>query len=353
MQFRRKDSLLRVVPEKKPVAKKQTNYDRIIYFVVLSMIAVCASFYMANKFLFIHAQGQVLLDNVMVRLTEDSRILKFYKTEGSVVHAGDSLFVYFMEERQSPFSKTANAVNENNGGDMESWIVREKFRIQSKIELNKTVIDEKQQLIYKNTPELKRVKNLVMLDALPYTRLESVQKYNDELMAEISRIASENQELGKLAATLNEVNTGNDVQTLLQTGQLDGLLGTAKVFYSPVEGTVNRIFRNAFETALKSEDIMSVQQTDKIFIKAYFDPADVDNFKQDDLVSLTFPNGSATTGIIKRLYLGTYPLPAEFQKKYEPLRRKVAADIYPLSENAAKDWLVFNMLDVDISKFKF
>ena len=43
----------------------------------------------------------------------------------------------------------------------------------------------------------------------------------------------------------------------------------------------------------------------------------------------------------------------EFQKKYEPTRRTVAADIYPLSENAAKDWVVFHMLDVEINKFKY
>ena len=39
MQFRRKDSVLRVVPEKKPAPKKKTNVDRLIYFVVLGMFS--------------------------------------------------------------------------------------------------------------------------------------------------------------------------------------------------------------------------------------------------------------------------------------------------------------------------
>jgi len=353
MQFRRKDSVLRVVPEKKPAPKKQTNYDRLIYFAVLAVLGSCGIVYVTNKFLFIHAQGQVLLDNVMVRLADDSRLLKFYKQEGATVHAGDSLFMYFMEEPMSSQTKTVNSSSTENGGDKDNWIVREKFRIETKIEMNKSEVDEKRSLLYKNNPELQRVKNLVMLDALPYARLESVQKYSDELTADISRLTAENEQLQTLADNLNSANSGGDIQSLLQNGQLSGLLGTAKVFYSPVDGTVNRIYRSEFETALKSDDIMSVQRTDRIFIKAYFDPSDVNYFKEDDLVSLKFPNGTKTKGIIKRLYLGTYPMPVEFQKKYEPTRRTVAADIYPLSENAAKDWVVFHMLAVDIDKFKY
>ncbi len=353
MQFRRKDSVLRVVPEKKPTPKKKTNVDRLIYFVVLAVLGTIAVVYVVNKFFFIHAQGQVLLDNVMVRLADDSRLLKFYKQEGATVHAGDSLFMYFMEEPLSSQSKTVSSTSTEESGDKDNWIVREKFRIDTKIEMNKSEIDEKRNLLYKSNPDLQRVKNLVMLDALPYSRLESLQKYHDELTADLGRLNAENEQLQTLADNLNNANTGGDIQSLLQDGKMSGLLGTAKVFYSPVDGTVNRIFRNEFETALKSEDIMSVQQTDRIFIKAYFNPSDVDYFKQDDLVNLTFPNGSKTKGIIKRLYLGTYPMPVEFQKKYEPTRRTVAADIYPLSENAAKDWVVFHMMDVEIGKFKY
>ncbi len=354
MQFRRKESVLRVVPEKKATPKKNAvNYDRIIYFIVLAVLGICGIIYVVNKFLYIHAQGQVLLDNVMVRLADDSRLLKFYKQEGEKVEAGDSLFMYFVEESMSSQNKMLASSSTEGVNEKDNWIVRERFRIETKIELNKTEIQEKRTLLYKNNPELQRVKNLVMLDALPYARLESVQKYSDELSADINRMNAENEQLQTLADNLIDANIGGDIQKLLQSGQMTGLLGTAKVFYSPIDGTVNRIFRSEFETALKSEDIMSVQQTDKIFIKAYFDPADVDHFKEDDLVSLEFPNGSSTKGIIKRLYLGTYPMPVEFQKKYEPTRRTVAADIYPLSENAAKDWVIFHMLDVQISKFKF
>ena len=71
------------------------------------------------------------------------------------------------------------------------------------------------------------------------------------------------------------------------------------------------------------------------------------------MFNIDFPDVTSSNGILKRFYIATYTLPEEFQKKYEPTRRTVAADIYPLSENAAQDWVVFHMMDVEIGKFKY
>jgi len=46
-------------------------------------------------------------------------------------------------------------------------------------------------------------------------------------------------------------------------------------------------------------------------------------------------------------------MPEEFQKKYEPTTRTVAADLYPLNNEEAKKWKAYYKMSVKITKFKY
>jgi len=77
------------------------------------------------------------------------------------------------------------------------------------------------------------------------------------------------------------------------------------------------------------------------------------NFKRGVIFKFIFPVGSTSYVYLKRFYIATYVLPEEFQKKYEPTTRSVAADIYPLNNEDLAKWKAFYKMGVDISKFKF
>jgi hypothetical protein len=132
-----------------------------------------------------------------------------------------------------------------------------------------------------------------------------------------------------------------------------GMMGLARVFIAPVGGIVNRLFKSEYETALRTDDILSIQRRDKIFIKAFFEQKDIDDFREEDIVKVKFPDGTISKGVIKRLYLGTYDMPEEFQKKYEPAQRTVAADVYPLDSAQSNQWKFFHKMNAEITKFKF
>ncbi len=351
--------MLRVIPEKaSPVKKKKKiNYDRLIYFGALALGLLGSGFYVYKKVFFIKANGQVLLDNTMIRLTEDSRILKFYKNEGDSVYAGDSLFMYFIEQNPLALKQESDtsfsASSEVRPNDKYSWIQREKLHIETKIAVNNSEISEKAKILWKNKTELLRVKNLVTLDALPYSRLENVQNEVDNLSADIAKMQTENWQLKMVLEKLNGPLDETSIQSLLQSGQQSGLLGVARVFTAPCDGLVNRQFKNEYETALRTDDIMSIQRRNNIYIKAYFEQKDLASFAEGDVVNVNFPDGTTSKGILKRFYLGTYPMPEEFQKKYEPMRRTIAADIFPLDERQNASWILFNKLNAEITKFKF
>ena len=120
-----------------------------------------------------------------------------------------------------------------------------------------------------------------------------------------------------------------------------------------MDGIVTRIYIHPTETVLKTEDIMTLHKDRPAYIKAYFEQEDFNSFKEGDIFKVTFPDGSTSYGLLRRFYIATYVLPEEFQKKYEPTTRSVAADIYPLNAEDLAKWKAFYKMGVDISKFKF
>ena len=119
-----------------------------------------------------------------------------------------------------------------------------------------------------------------------------------------------------------------------------------------MSGIATRIFIHGYETALKSEEIMALHEAEPAYIKAYFEQEDLRYFKEGDLFSIKFPDGSESIGVLRRFYIATYVLPEEFQKKYEPTTRSIAADIYPVDSVELKKWKTFYKMGVDISKIK-
>ena len=71
------------------------------------------------------------------------------------------------------------------------------------------------------------------------------------------------------------------------------------------------------------------------------------------MLNITFPDGTETKGILRRFYYSTYPLPDEFQKRYEPTTRTVAADIYPVNDADYEHWKAFYKMGVSVSKYKY
>jgi multidrug resistance efflux pump len=364
--FKRKNTLLRTVNETKPLVKNY-NIDRYIYFIFLAVLLLLLGYYLFFKWLYVQADGQVLFENVRIRITDDCRVVQLYKEEGDTVLKGDTLFAYYEDSDEgnngggfgSGFSTGAFS-GTTYANDMD-WIAKEIYNLNKKVSLNKIEINENSVLRKSYEGELERIKNEVILDALPHSRLESVKNEIARLKTNIAKLKQENRELQSLVRQLKEMATTGKKPSksvnLTFSGGGNGGGGNddeqKKYFISPLDGLVNRIYVSEFEVALKTEEIMSVQRRKKIMIKAYFEQANVDDIVEGDTMTITFPDGTKGKGYLKRMYLGTYPLPEEFQKRYEPVKRTIAGDIYPADSNEAKKWVLFNKLSVELRKYKY
>ncbi|MGZ4034596.1 MAG: hypothetical protein ACXVPU_13640 [Bacteroidia bacterium] len=358
IDFKRKDSVIRVVNEDNKKPKR--NWDRLIYIVFLSLVGLFLGYYLITKIFYIKADGQVLFENVSIRLTDDCRILAYQKTEGDTVRKGDSLFTYSLDKDNlwGNFSLPGNFSSTTYSSQWD-WIDKEKYSLNKNISLNNISKAESQALIKSYQSEVQRLQNEVVLDVLPKNRLEYVQNEILTLNTAIEKLDSENKQLYSLIGELNAMPRPPRIQGI-KTGSFGAgagdntdLLNGTRVFYSPIDGSVTRVYTNQYEVALKSDQIMAIHKNTPMFIKGFFEQEDLNYFKEGDLVNIEFPDGTKSKGLIKRFYYATYPLPDEFQKRYEPTTRSVAADIYPVDNSEYEHWRAFYKLGVCITKFKY
>ena len=124
-------------------------------------------------------------------------------------------------------------------------------------------------------------------------------------------------------------------------------------FTCPIDGNITRILKQAFEVALKTENILSLHQPEHVHIRGYFDQTDLGDIHEGDIVDIEFPDGTASEGRVDRFEFSTRILPEEFQKKFEPTTRTLAVDILPLKDADLEIWKKYFKLSVKLSKRTF
>ncbi|MCE3227098.1 MAG: hypothetical protein K0S32_1649 [Bacteroidetes bacterium] len=366
VDFQRNKSLIRVVNEKSNKPKKR-NIDKIVYLILLCAVVFFGVYYLCIKNLFVTAQGQVLIDVINIRLTEDARILKHFVAEGDSVKTGDTLFCY-ANSLKNDLENSENGINLKSYNAQDNWALKEIYNLKKKIVLNKIDISKNYTVIKSYEAEIKNLTNQVILDALPRTRLDFVQNELLRLNAENTKLFIENKELENFMKnlpsgsklTMNSFRDGRDggggyVSNNGVTYNIysDEYLSELKYFKTPMDGIITRIHRKEQEVNLKSEDVMSVHKQHPTTIKGFFYQEDLQHIRIGDEFTIEFPDGSKSKGYVKRFYIATYNMPDEFQKKYEPTTRTIAVDIYPFNEEDSKKWYAFHKMGVVVSKFIF
>ena len=345
-----KHNTFRVINEETP--KKKTNWDRIIYFIVLISILGVGGYTLINRKAFIHAQGQVYFKKVDVQLIDDIRIIKYFKNEGDVINEGDTLFSYKPE--QSSFHHTGNSETSitvtpasKNIALFEQQILKTEKDISLKnIELKSI---SKQLLLEEKNYE--KTKKAVILDIYPASKLHpieiNIEDYSTAKQGLKKQISYLYAYLKKLKSNLKTENSlENEYIHINSGGYRDNLLYQI----APIHGTITRKLKEEHEVALKTDLVMTIHSPEKIYVKAFFKTKDLEHVHINDEVTIKFPDGNKSKGKILRFYTATYVLPEEFQKNYEPVHRTIAADIVPLNETDLNKWEKNYKMEVSVSK---
>lgn len=386
VNFKRKEeSYLRYFEEQSARKNKRPfNWDRFVYLILLAIFLFFTGRFVVNSYFYIEGNGQVLFESVDIRHTDDIRILRFHVKEGDDVSIGDTLFTYFLDE--DVFGEAGgfggNRVNISGGSSGDSWIEREIYTLRKNVDLNKVKVSDSKSLLDIYYQDLERVRNEVILDAVSHTNLENLEYQISKLEGEINllnaQISIYRKQIGYLTDLLEQQNQdpqkidieqktqhtggsgggGNDPGKQFDTDDFVMLAGVEnldgyKIFTSPIEGNITRIDKMAFEVALKTETILSIHQPHNVHIKGFFDQEDLRHLSEGDVVNIEFADGTESQGYVDRFYAATYKLPEEFQKKFEPTTRTLAADILPVNQADLNMWKKYYKLSVKITKSTF
>lgn len=382
INFKRKEeSYLRYFEEQSSRQNKRPfNWDRFVYLVLLAIFLFFTSRFIINSYFYIEGNGQVLFESVDIRHTDDIRILSFGVEEGQDVKVGDTLFTYFLDDDYfgDGHGGGANSVSIAGGKSGNDWVEREIYTLRKNVDLNKIRIIDNKGLLAIYEGDLERVRNEVILDAVSHTNLENLNYQISKLSASINLLSEQNRIYRKQIGYLLDLVEEDDSQKIkidqstkggggggggnnsrnFETDDFVMLAGVEniegyKIFTSPIDGNITRIHKMPFEVALKTENILEIHQPNDVHIKGFFDQEDLKYLHEGDLVNIEFADGTKSKGIVDRFYSATYILPEEFQKKFEPTTRTLAADILPIGESDLEVWKKYYKLSVKVSKRTF
>ncbi|MEI6313164.1 MAG: hypothetical protein WCP57_12960 [Bacteroidota bacterium] len=368
IDFKRQSGSIRIRQE--PKAKKPANWDRIIYIVVLMILGGLLLKYSASRWLYINADGQILFENINVRLNSESKIIKYYVHEDDSIKIGDTLFTFEIDHLQNENSYSSNTTILSNTKDLNYddwvWFDKEIYNLKNKISQDQIIIQKNNPVIAELNGTIQRLSQEVLLGVLPNEQIESSKSQLRNLTAQNTQMQEEIRHSYALIADLTAKKayqmrkpSSQDIQAQTNIASNgsgytnDGIHEGLNYYLSPINGAVNHIYTNEFEMALKQDEIISLRSNKQIYIKAFIKQEDIKNIQIDDLVDIEFPNGEKQVGKVKRFYYATFVLPIEFQKKFEPTTRDVAVDIYPLDNQNVTAWQKFYKMSVKVTKSKY
>lgn len=323
-------AIIRTLKEPK-VKKKKFNIDRLFFILIILGLCFWLLSFVYKKTVWIEGNGQMLMEKVDVNFTNDIRVKEIFINEGDTVCVGSRLFNYYQDD----FDSDASLVLKNFDRKEKQYtnlqdIIKEIYlkRLQLK--------SLKERLSFLNEQEKKAIK-LILLDVYTKVKLDAIIQQKMLLENQINLLKNELYFL-----RLQQKNMSPD--TTISIG--GGNFGNS--YISPIEGVVGQILKNSEESCYKAENVMTIHDVEKVFIKAYFNLKDLAHVKKGSVVLVEFPDKTTSEGIINKLYISTYKAPTEFQKKYEPTERNILTEIIPLDKKQIPEWGKFYKLNLKV-----
>lgn len=341
--LKQKPAVIKTLME--PPKKKATNYQQWSWISILLLIAFFSLKRVCLAYAYVHGEGQVELTKQAITFTNDIQVLAIKVAEGDDVKIGDTLFLYQNEWGDDHQNSMAISIAQPI-----DWVIKEKLNLKKQIKLKGLEANSFARKIAFKNDELSHQKNLVVLGVNQIeSTLTSIQSklidYQTRRNLLLNEIKVLKRQLAALRAEEKEIKN-LEIKSNNQREQ--------SIWYiAKTDGIIGQINFNNNEVCYEKQDVMTIHQADQISIKAYFDPDEVPYVQLGNKLNITFPDGTLGVGIIQNFYVSTYALPAEFQKKYEPVERNVVVDIAPLNPLEKQKWSNFYKMNVAVEKLRY
>jgi len=344
--FKRRNNPIEVLKEIRP-QKRKVNWDRLLYLSILIMGIAYIGFYALRTVTTVEGEGQVRFKKLDIMFTSNIQVIELLKQEGDTIRLGDTLFWYLDRD----LTQFVQVNNQTVKTPSTQWIDQDRLSTRRKIELLQIDLKQFEKMAQLNSSETKRVKQEIMLDIYSADKLDMYShrdiEYNGQILSIQKEISLQRQYLDWLDQ--QEINI-RALYVADNQSEVNQWRRQLKPYISPIRGTITQIMKENYEVAVEGETVMSIHKPSNLFIKAFYDQKDLKKLHEGDIVNIEFPDGTTSEGVLHRFYFATFELPEEFQKKYEPTTRSIAADIIPLNEVEREKWRAFYKMNVSVYK---
>ena len=352
--FKYQKSVLRTVEE--PPVKKKFNWDRFLFILFGLIIVSYVGYKLYNQVTYIKVHGQVILDKMAVNFTDDIRLREICVKEGDVIINGDTLFMYTYEDQEQIDNDIKNITMTPSSSSSSNWYLREKLNIKRQIAFKESQKKTVKLTLSSKKKELKDQERQILLGVDVAHKLPPIQSDIIEFEGEIDALRRKIKILKRhLYALRKQEKEAKALEDIRMADRINNGLkyrNTMYYYVSPVSGEMGQINNSPNEVCYKAHDVMVIHQLENLKIKGYFNQKLYQEIKIGEEVMIEFPDGTIGHGYIDNFYVSTYQLPAEFQKKYEPVERSIVVDILPLNMSEASLWIGYYKMAVTIVKKK-
>jgi multidrug resistance efflux pump len=345
LNFKRKDdSHLRFILEDKTKRRSNFNWDKLIYLSILGIILFFSLRYFYFSVFYIQADGQILFEDVDISYTDDIRVEAFFVEEGDDVQKGDTLFSFLTEDIIYGGDDFVSV------GSSSNWSDRETYSLKKSIDLNASKIRSDKQLLASYKSQLNRLENEIILGTSSDKELSNLTYQIKKLESVIELNLSENIILSRQLKEIQNKENSDQARDSL-SNSLDKI--SYKYYTAPIDGYIATLYKQPYEVAIRNQVIMNLYQSNLVHVQGYFNQEDLKYIEVGDEVNVKFADGKESVGIINRFYASTIILPAEFQKKFEPIKRTIAVDVVPAPNSDISIWQRYYKMSVTLTKRTF
>ena len=319
--------------------KRRINVDRMVFISLLLVGLFFLGRFMLRKITLVEADGQISLEKLDVNFTDDIRLQNIMVVEGDTVKEGDTLFSYknrVYDDAGGSYHQFANSA-ENLGKEIR--------RLEQQIEFARVERNNTYQMYRLQKKELERIRKMVVLDVY---QKEKYDRQSEKVEATLLDLRGVRNQIKVLEAQLSQLSEQLNYNNYLATTG-EGQAFATTHYVAPMDGIIGRINFNPREVCYEQDNVMTIHRPDRVCIKAYFYQEAVKDLKRGDRVTIKFPDGTKSIGMIENFYVSTYELPAEFQKRYEPIERSILANVIPVEQDQVQQWKKFYKMNVEVS----
>jgi multidrug resistance efflux pump len=350
LRFNTQGSILKGMKESPPL-KKVVVWDKLVYMAALASLVVSVSYYFLYKKLYVYAKAEIVIDNYLVAFPNEVQITELLAKEGDTVTKGDTLFMQRSEFKSN--TPVAFAHLEQKQPE-EKWYRKELITTEKNLQLKEIDWLSAKQKVNALTRELQTVKEKVILDIVPASRIAEYDRHLSEAHADLQKLIEEKNYL-KRYLTVLERTSRTDQQAAVRFASLnpEPVDNGVQPFTSPMNGIIKEIYKKENAVTYRGEYIMQiVNDMAPPVIKAHIRQRDIKFCSVGKVVDLEFIDGTVSQGRIS--FISTTLDPVQPNEKVELDRHhQLTAQLVPVNAEEREKWRKAYGVGVEMKMSKF